>query len=295
MPTKKTSTKKTSTKPKKTSAKKISTKNTSSKKSSTAKKTSTKKTSTKTLKASELVKDLKALAKAEKKKRKAEVDRFHKTKKGEYGEKDVFIGVSVPNIRKEAKRYKEMSNKEIEKLLKDKIHEVRMAGLLILVEKYQKAKTKIEKKEIAAFYLKNSQYINSWDLVDLSVYKILGDFLLEEAPKKAYSVLNKLASSKNMWERRMAMVSTYSFIKAGRKEEVKKIAKKLLKDGEDLIHKASGWMLREMGKRIGEDELKKFLDENHKVMPKVALRYAIERLDKKTKDLYLKAKNRINK
>jgi 3-methyladenine DNA glycosylase AlkD len=264
------------------------------KKINTKKVSTNKKTNTKTLKASNLVKDLKELAKIEKTKKKIEADRFYKTKKGEYGEKDVFIGVSVPSIRKQAKKYREMSNKEIEKLLKDKIHEVRMAGLLILVEKYQKAKTKIQKKEIAAFYLKNSQYINSWDLVDLSVYKILGDFLLEEAPKKAYSVLNKLASSKNMWERRMAMVSTYSFIKVGRKEEVKKISKKLLQDGEDLVNKANGWMLREMGKRIGEDELKKFLDENYKVMPKAVLRYAVEKLDKKTKDLYLKAKNRIN-
>ncbi len=245
----------------------------------------------KTLKAADLISDLKKLAKNTKNKS----SRFHKTKKGEYGEKDIFIGVSVPKIRQQAKKYKELTNTEIKQLLKDKIHEVRMAGLLILVEKYQKAKNKDEKKEIVGFYLANSKYINSWDLVDLSVYKILGDFLLEEAPKKANAVLNKLASSKNMWERRMAMVSTFSFIKAGRKEEVKKIAKKLMKDGEDLIHKASGWMLREMGKRIGEDELKKFLDENHKIMPKVALRYAVEKLDKKTKDLYLKAKNRITK
>lgn len=248
----------------------------------------------KTLKAKDLIDDLKALASKEKKNKKTSLDHFHKTAKGEYGEKDVFIGLSVPSTRAKAKLYKELSFVEIKKLLKNKIHEVRLAGLLILVEKYQGSKNRNDKKEIVAFYLSNSEYINSWDLVDLSVYKILGDFLLEEAPKKAKNILNKLASSKNMWERRMAMVSTFSFIKAGRKEEVKQIAKKLINDGEDLIHKASGWMLREMGKRIGEDELKKFLDKNHKVMPKVALRYAIEKLDKKTKDLYLKVKKSFN-
>lgn len=246
----------------------------------------------KTKKAVDLISHLELLAKKNnaKKDNRQILQKFFKTGKGQYGEGDVFLGLGVPLVRKEAKKYKDLTDAEIKKLLHNKFHEIRLAGLLILVAKYESSKSRAEKKAIVGFYLANSEKINNWDLVDLSVYKILGDFLLDEAPKKAQAILNKLASSKNLWERRMAMVSTYSFIKAGRKEEVILIAKKLLRDGEDLIHKASGWMLREMGKKIGEDELKKFLDENQKFMPRVALRYAIEKLDEKTRKLYLKIK-----
>lgn len=246
-------------------------------------------------KASDLITELEVLAlKQNKNKDKRLVlQKFFKTGKGQYAEGDIFIGVTVPSVRLLAKKYQDVTNAEIKRLLMHKVHEVRLAGLLILVAKYQKAKTRGEKRVIVGFYLEHSSRINNWDLVDLSVYKILGDFLLEEAPKKAQAILNKLASSKNMWERRMAMVSTFSFIKAGRKEEVFAIAKKLMKDGEDLIHKASGWMLREVGKRIGEKELKEFLDINHKEMPRVALRYAIEKLDETKKKYYMKLKNII--
>jgi len=246
-------------------------------------------------KASMLIAELEILAlKQNKNKDNRQIlQKFFKTAKGQYGEGDIFWGVNVPSIRRLAKKYEEVSKAEIKKLLMNKVHEVRLAGLLILVAKYGKAKTRDEKRIIVGFYLENSSRINNWDLVDLSVYKILGDFLLEEAPKKAQAVLNKLASSKNMWERRMAMVSTFSFIKAGRKEEVFVVAKKLLKDGEDLIHKASGWMLREVGKRIGEKELQEFLDMNHKEMPRVALRYAVEKFDEAKKKYYLKLKGLI--
>ena len=246
-------------------------------------------------KAAELIAELEAMAKKQNKNKdnREVLQRFFKTGKGQYGEGDVFLGINVPSVRRLAKKYQDVTNIEVKRLLMNKAHEVRLAGLLILVAKYEKAKTRDEKRALVGFYLEHSSRVNNWDLVDLSVYKILGDFLLEEAPKKAQAVLNKLASSKNMWERRMAMVSTFSFIKAGRKEEVFIIAKKLMKDGEDLIHKASGWMLREAGKRIGEKELKEFLDMNHKEMPRTALRYAIERLDEAKKKYYMKLKDMI--
>jgi len=214
------------------------------------------------------------------------LQKFFKTGKGEYGAGDVFLGLKVPLVRQVAKKYQSLSEAEIKKLLSHRAHEIRLAGILILVAKYETAKSREEKKKIVGFYLENSSRINNWDLVDLSVYKILGDFLLDEAPKKAKAVLSKLASSKNLWERRMAMVSTFAFIKAGRKEEVLHIAKQLLNDGEELIHKASGWMLRELGKRVGEEELHNFLELYGKKMPRVALRYATEKFDEAKKKYY---------
>lgn len=214
------------------------------------------------------------------------LQRFFKTGKGEYAEGDIFLGLPVPLVRSLAKKYKSLSLTEIKKLLNNKVHEIRLVGLLILVEQYQQSKNREEKTVIVGFYLQHSQRINNWDLVDLSCYKILGDYLLEEAPKKAMAVLSKLAESKNMWERRIAMVSTFAFIKSGRKEEVINISKKLLQDSEDLIHKASGWMLRELGKRIDEKSLATFLDAHAKKMPRVALRYAVEKFDKAKKMYY---------
>ncbi len=212
--------------------------------------------------------------------------RFFKTKKGEYGAGDIFLGLEVPIVRGFAKKYKTLKLTEVKKLLAHKIHEIRLVGLLILVAKYEGDKNREARRKIVGFYLQNSTRINNWDLVDLSAYKILGDFLLNEAPQKAQALLKKLAISKNLWERRIAMVSTYAFIKAGRKDEVVLIAKKLMRDGEDLIHKASGWMLRELGKRVGEDKLEEFLDSYAKEMPRTALRYATEKFDKVKKMYY---------
>ncbi len=211
---------------------------------------------------------------------------FFKTKKGQYAEGDVLIGLEVPLVRSFAKKYKTLKLSEVKKLLAHKVHEIRLVGLLILVARYEENKDRETRRKIVGFYLQNSARVNNWDLVDLSAYKILGDFLLDEAPKKAQALLEKLASSKNLWERRIAMVSTFAFIKAGRKDEVLLVAKKLLQDGEDLIHKASGWMLRELGKRVDEGELEKFLKINGKDMPRVALRYATEKLDKVKKMYY---------
>jgi len=198
-------------------------------------------------------------------------------------------------VRSFAKKYKTLKLSEIKKLLAHKVHEIRLAGLLILVAQYEENKDREARRKIVGFYLQNSARVNNWDLVDLSAYKILGDFLLNEAPQKSQALLKKLASSKNLWKRRIAMVSTFAFIKAGRKEEVLLIAKKLLKDGEDLIHKASGWMLRELGKRVDEAELEKFLKINGKDMPRVALRYAIEKLDKVKKMYYYNLNKNNNK
>jgi len=209
--------------------------------------------------------------------------RFFKTAPGEYGAGDVFLGLPVPLQRRIALKYGDLSLAGIKELLASPIHESRLVGLLILVEQYAAAKEEKIKKNIVDFYLKNTRAINNWDLVDLSVYKILGDWFLNNDR----AVLIKLAESKNLWERRMAMVATFAFIRAGRIEETFLIAKKLLRDEHDLIHKAVGWMLREAGKRVSEPALLKFLDEHAGSMPRTALRYAIERLTPRHRERYL--------
>ena len=210
--------------------------------------------------------------------------RFFKTAPGEYGAGDVFFGLKVPLQRRIAMKYRDLNLTGVKALLKSKIHEFRLVGLLILVEQYTVAKEEKTKKSLVSFYLKNTKTINNWDLVDLSVYKILGDWFLP----RDKSILFKLAESKNLWERRMAMVATFAFIRAGRTKETFLIAKKLLKDEHDLIHKAVGWMLREAGKRTGEKNLEGFLARYYRQMPRTALRYAIERLPQKRREYYLK-------
>jgi 3-methyladenine DNA glycosylase AlkD len=206
---------------------------------------------------------------------------FFKTGKGEYGEGDVFIGVIVPEQRAVAKKYVHLGLSDLQKLLSSKIHEHRLTALLILIEKYKK--NPAQRKEIVDFYLRNTSHINNWDLVDLSSHKILGDYLLD----KDVSVLYKLAKSDNIWERRIAIVSTAAFIARHRFEHTLKISEMLLQDEHDLMHKAAGWMLREVGKRNLEAELK-FLDRNAPDMPRTMLRYAIERLSAQKKKHYMK-------
>lgn len=213
------------------------------------------------------------------------LQRFFKTAPGQYGSGDKFLGLKVPLSRSLARKYTSLSFKDVEKLLASSFHEFRLIGLLILVDKYEKADKRSDKKEIVDFYLAHSGRVNNWDLVDLSVYKILGDFLLTD--KKALQTLEKLAVSKNLWERRMAMVATYAFIKAGETEKTVRIAKKLLDDKHDLIHKAVGWMLREMGKRINKQILIDFLNENYNKLHRTALRYSIERLSPAEREYYL--------
>ena len=227
---------------------------------------------------SEITKDLEKLGNKEKAKI---MQGFFKTGKGEYGEGDVFLGVKVPEQRKVAKKHENTDIKSISQLLKSRVHEHRLAALLILVRKFQKAEEK-EKKEIFDFYLKNTICINNWDLVDLTADKIAGAFLLD----KDKSILYKLAKSKSLWERRIAIISTFNFIKHNRFEDALKISEILLKDRHDLIQKAVGWMLREIGKRNQEIE-ENFLNQHYKNMPRTMLRYAIERFPEKKRKFYL--------
>jgi len=223
-------------------------------------------------------KDLLAL----KENKKAEIlSRFFKTGKGEYGEGDIFLGVSVPKQREIAKKYPNTSIPELQKLLLNKIHEYRLTALLILIDKYKKA-DKINKKIIFDFYLKNTKNINNWDLVDLSSRFILGNFLLD----KNRSILYRLAKSNNLWEKRIAIIATYEFIRNNQFEDTLKIAEILLKDKHDLMHKAVGWMLREVGKKDQRKE-EEFLKKYYKEMPRTMLRYAIERFSDKKRKFYL--------
>ena len=210
------------------------------------------------------------------------LQRFFKTKKGEYGYGDIFLGIAVPEQRKIIKKYKHLKLKEITELLQSKIHEHRFCALALLIEKYKKGNEKT-KKEVVKIYLENTKYINNWDLVDISAYKIIGHYLYKK-PKK---ILYQLAKSLSLWERRIAIVTTFYFIKNGNNNLTFELAKILLKDKEDLIHKATGWMLREAGKR-DEESLNNFLESYSKEMPRTMLRYSIEKFNKKEKNKFLK-------
>ena len=208
---------------------------------------------------------------------------FFKTGKGQYGEGDIFLGINVPNQRKVAKKYANLSLSDLQTLMKNKIHEMRLVALFILVLKYNTSTSSAEKKKIAGFYLKNTKNVNNWDLVDSSAGYILGDYLLN----RDKSILYKLAKSKNIWERRIAIITTQGFIKSNQFEDTLKIAEILLNDKHDLIHKAVGWMLREVGNRDLKAEYK-FLDRHYQKMPRTMLRYAIEKFEKEKKEFYMK-------
>lgn len=208
---------------------------------------------------------------------------FFKTGKGEYGEGDVFLGITMPQQRVIAKKYfKPISLEDIEKLLHGKYHEERMTALVILTYKFEKA-YKEEQKDIYDLYLKNTKYINNWDLVDVTTPRIVGAYLLE----KERSVLYKLVKSKDLWERRISVLATFMFIREHQFEDSLRISEILLQDRHDLIHKAVGWMLREIGKRNQEVE-EDFLQKHYKKMPRTMLRYAIEKFDEKKKQFYMK-------
>lgn len=212
---------------------------------------------------------------------------FFKTGKGEYAEGDLFIGVKVPDQRSVAKEfYSKISLEELGELLSSKIHEHRLTALLILVHQFEKTKDKIKQKEIIDFYLKHTKHINNWDLVDTSCYKILGRYCFENQDSK---LLDKLSESENMWEKRMAIVATMHHIKKGKFELTKAFALKNLKHPHDLMHKANGWLLREMGK-MNEKELLDFLNLYYKEMPRTCLRYAIEKFDEELRQDYLKGR-----
>lgn len=266
------------------------------------------------MKVLELQSEIKTLANPKKAKL---LQGFFKTKKGEYGEGDVFLGLTVPVQRKLVKKYAgSLDLKDLDKLLKSKIHEHRLIALLVLVTKFQSISRRhfelacpvvrrfighttgvsgsknrfrppkaegMNQKDIFDFYLSRTQYINNWDLVDLSAPKIVGAYLRD----KNKNILYKLAKSKNLWERRIAILATFDDIYFRKPEDALKISKILLNDHHDLIHKAVGWMLREVGKRCNEKYLLKFLDDHYKSMPRTMLRYAIERLPEPKRQHYL--------
>jgi len=210
------------------------------------------------------------------------LQRFFKTGPGEYGEGDIFLGIKVPELRKLAKEYQDMAITDVNQLLKSSIHEERLLALLIFVRIFSKG-DEIIKKNIYNLYFKNTRYINNWDLVDTSAEHIIGAFLMEKSKKSLY----RLAKSSSLWERRISIMSTFHFIKHNEFLETLKISKMLLADEEDLIHKAVGWMLREVGKRhTGTEE--RFLKKHYKKMPRTMLRYAIEKFPEAKRQRYLK-------
>jgi 3-methyladenine DNA glycosylase AlkD len=212
------------------------------------------------------------------------LQRFFKTGKGEYGEGDVFIGVRVPQIRKLAKRYPDVSLGDLQGLLGSRIHEERLLALIMLIHRFQKVDS-AGQKACYEFYLKNIQNINNWDLVDISAEKIMGAYLFSRSRKP----LETLLKSDNLWKRRMAIMATFYFIKQGDFEATLEYAKYLLNDREDLIHKAVGWMLREVGKRDREEE-EQFLRQHYRNMPRTMLRYAIEKFPESRRRQYLNGK-----
>ena len=226
----------------------------------------------------DIVEDLDALRDPEKAR---VLSRFFKTGTGEYGEGDIFLGIPVPLQRKIARKYPGLSLDDTHRLLSSKIHEHRLVALLILIFKYRRSDGQ-GKSEIFNFYLQNTSGINNWDLVDLSAQHIIGDYLLT----RDRSLLHKLARSKNLWQRRIAIVATFAFIRTQQFEDTLRIAEVLMPDKHDLIHKSVGWMLREVGKR-DEKQLEQFLKKYSGEMPRTMLRYAIERLDERTRKAYL--------
>lgn len=228
--------------------------------------------------AQEIIKQLRKLADPE---RAVHSARFFKTGPGEYGEGDRFLGIRVPEIRAQVKKYEAVSLKDIQTLLMSLYHEERLIALLLLVRQFARADDH-EKAVIFELYLNNTHRINNWDLVDSSASQIVGSYLAD----KDKQLLYKLVTSTSLWERRIAIIATFQFIRDKHFEDSLKLAKQLLKDKEDLIHKAVGWMLREIGKREVEVE-KSFLQLHYKNMPRTMLRYAIEKFPEQVRKKYL--------
>lgn len=236
----------------------------------------------------DLIKELKTY---KNQKKAQQLQRFFKTKKGQYGHGDIFLGVKVPLQRQIAKKFINLSLSNLQTLLNSKIHEVRLTSLLIIVLKYQKSPSE-KRKKIVNLYLKNTKNINNWDLVDLSAPKILGNWLLKNPKEK--KILYSLARSKIIWERRIAIISTFAFIKKDQFADSLKIANILLNDKHHLIHKAVGWMLREIGKQNQKIE-EEFLKKNAPKIPRTTLRYAIEKFEEKKRKAYLNIKTKLKK
>ena len=229
--------------------------------------------------AKEVINALKTLATEERRKTN---EWFFKTNKGQYGYGDIFLGVRTPDVRDVAKRFSQtITLIELTELIQNPIHEVRLCALIILVNKYNTE----ESDRIYQYYLKHLNSVNNWDLVDTSAPHIVGDYLYNN-PEKS-EILLEFSRSENLWIRRISIVSTFTFIKNSEFNKTLEIANLLLNDDHDLIHKAVGWMLREIYKR-DEILIKQFLRQNYAQIPRTTLRYAIERMDKKERLLYLK-------
>lgn len=205
---------------------------------------------------------------------------FFKTGKGQYGEDDIFLGIVVPEQRKIAKKYQNIPLSELSKLINSNVHEYRLTGFMLLTYKFEK---KENQKEIFDFYIKYHKYANNWDIIDVTAPKIIGRYLFD----KDKSILYKFARSKELWEKRIAIISTMTFIQNNKFEDTIKISEILLNDNHDLIHKAVGWMLREVGKRDIE-LLRLFLKKHYHKMPRTMLRYAIEKFDENERKEWLK-------
>jgi 3-methyladenine DNA glycosylase AlkD len=231
----------------------------------------------------ELKRELQALGNPEKAK---ELSRFFKTGKGEYGEGDEFLGITVPEQRKLAKVYADLSLLDIENLLQSKMHEHRLTALLILTYQFPKAPV-VKQSEIVTFYLQQTKWINNWDLVDVTCRPILGAYLLE----RDRDILYDLGRSESLWEQRIAIVTTMEFVKHGQFEDTLQMTVILLNNSHDLIHKAVGWALREVGKK-DRQTLEAFLDRYGIQMPRTMLRYAIEHFDEPKRKAYLSRKQR---
>ena len=215
--------------------------------------------------------------------------KFFKTGPGEYGYGDVFLGIRMPVIRKFAKDHgQDLSRPQIQVLIQSKYHEERMLGLIILVNQYKKVQTDKEKNSAYNFYIKNFKFINNWDLVDVTCPHIIGPHLID----KDRDVLYKWARSKDLWVKRISIVTNWWFIRKNDLKDVFKISQILLQDDHDLIHKAVGWMLREAGKKDLK-KLETFLQKNHQKMPRTMLRYAIERFPESKRQRYLKGTIKI--
>ena len=210
--------------------------------------------------------------------------RFFKTGPGEYGEGDRFIGVTVPNQKKAARKYyKDISLDEVGQLLQEPIHEYRLTALFMLVLKYEKLRTETERKAVTDLYLSSTSCINNWDLVDSSAHKILGPYFWD----KDKELLYEFANSGDLWKQRIAIITTYHFIRNLQFEDTLNIAKILLHHKHDLIHKAVGWMLREIGNRDFATEFN-FLKEHYRQMPRTMLRYAVEKFEEGLRQQFLK-------
>lgn len=209
---------------------------------------------------------------------------FFKTGEGEYGEGDIFLGVRVPEQRRIARKHRNLPLGDVLMSLHSRFHEERLTALFILVDKFKHGDLKTREK-IVSIYLDNTEYINNWDLVDCSAHKILGEWLID----KPRQVLYELAKSNSLWERRISVISTFAFINRGDYEDAIKLAETLMRDEHDLIHKATGWVLREVGKKSIE-KLIIFLDEHYRKMPRTMLRYSIEKLPEGIRKKYLSKK-----